>query len=509
MTLAKPSLWEALAPETAPVFVLSGCFHLLSIGCTLAQPLLLQQIVKGLSCGHASSTDDGTAVGCASDHRLYGWAAVLACTTLIGNVLSSHERMLLTVLGLRVRAQLVGAVYRKTLNLSSGALQAETAGRIVTITSNDCQKLLDFLPLVHELWAAPLLITITVYLLFTVLGWAAVAGMVVIVAAVPTTGNISRRLQRLRRSLVTLADERVSLVGEVIAGIKVIKARHTPLRFAPTASPDRSRHAQSYAWEGQFAARITDARSREVAVLWKVSKLSAFFGVLLFTAPVLTAVASIGTYSLTGVHLTAEALYTSLSLFSIIRFPMAFFPNVVVQQLNARVAMERITAFLAADESEDPSAFAAVDAAVAPGCVRITGPVEFVHPAAPPPAQPPAPRKGRRRVRLLSRAPAPMPDASASSSPHALKRGYELLAENGGGDGGGGDGALHAIAPAARQAALQPFALSFTPATSVNLAPGTLAMVVGPGAWCRESPQLLLDDAEQRGLEHQRRAAHA
>ena len=35
----------------------------------------------------------------------------------------------------------VGTVYRKTLTLSSGALAEENAGRIVTLMSNDAQKI--------------------------------------------------------------------------------------------------------------------------------------------------------------------------------------------------------------------------------------------------------------------------------------------------------------------------------------------------------------------------------
>lgn len=133
-------------------------------------------------------------------------------------------------------------------------------------------------------------------------------GFAVMLFVVPLTGVTAGRLFKLRRGLVGLADKRVNLVSECINGIRVLKF---------------------YAWERNFAERITAIRADELGELWKINKLSALFSVLLFSAPVLIAVAAIGSYSLTGAPLTASRLYTALSVFNIIRFPLVFLPFIL------------------------------------------------------------------------------------------------------------------------------------------------------------------------------------
>ena len=50
------------------------------------------------------------------------------------------------------------ALYRKCLRLSPQGLQEETTGKIVTLMSNDVNKLQDLFQLLHNLWGAPIFI---------------------------------------------------------------------------------------------------------------------------------------------------------------------------------------------------------------------------------------------------------------------------------------------------------------------------------------------------------------
>ena len=134
----KPSLGAAVGAGTLRTLLVTALMHLVGLGCNFAQPLMLQQIVGGLACSQHSSD-------CPPAYTLYKWAGVLAMCTVVNNVLTSHERIALSLVGVRIRNQLMAAVYRKTLRLSSGALQTESAGRIVTLMSNDCQKISEFI----------------------------------------------------------------------------------------------------------------------------------------------------------------------------------------------------------------------------------------------------------------------------------------------------------------------------------------------------------------------------
>lgn len=48
---------------------------------------------------------------------------------------------LLYLIGTRMRNSLMATIYRKCLRLSNSSLQAESTGRVVTLMSNDAQKL--------------------------------------------------------------------------------------------------------------------------------------------------------------------------------------------------------------------------------------------------------------------------------------------------------------------------------------------------------------------------------
>ena len=415
VTLPQPSLWAALAPGAARVLLVTGLLHLVQIASQFTSPLLLNQIVGGIGCPltQAEAT-------CPSKKTLYGYAALLLASNLVYAVTASHESIMLAVFGLKCRNKLMGALYRKTLRLSSGALQTESSGRIVTLMSNDAQKLQEFLPALHNLWGSPALVAAALWLLYSVLSWATFIGLAVIFVLMPLTGMAAGKLFAQRKVLVGLADKRVSLVSEAVNGMKVIKL---------------------YAWEQPFKEAIQKVRLQETTLLWRISKLSASFGLMLFAAPVFIGVAAIGTYSLTNDNLTAARLYTALSCFNLIRFPLVFLPFMLIQFLNAKVAAGRLTAFLTAEEAEllndndndQGMAGTTGDGAggdakpLAQGAIEVGGPAEFHWPQ---PVKKPeedkkqgAPRgkKGAKESKEIPATDAAVVEVEAAGPPFTLK----------------------------------------------------------------------------------------
>jgi hypothetical protein len=57
-----------------------------------------------------------------------------------------------------------------------------------------------------------------------------------------------------------------------------------------------------------------------------------------------------------GNELTPTKAYTSLALFTLLRFPLAFLPSVIFAVINARVALNRIGQFLQSSEVDDNDA---------------------------------------------------------------------------------------------------------------------------------------------------------
>ena len=116
--------------------------------------------------------------------------------------------------------------------------------------SNDAQKIQEVVLGVHTLWGGPLLIVVTLTLLYQQVGWACFVGLAVMVLYVPLSAKVSGKLVGLRRGILRWTDRRVGLMSEVIGGVQMVKM---------------------YAWEGSFEKEILHARGEEAKILKKMT----------------------------------------------------------------------------------------------------------------------------------------------------------------------------------------------------------------------------------------------
>jgi ATP-binding cassette, subfamily C (CFTR/MRP), member 1 len=116
------------------------------------------------------------------------------------------------------------------------------------------------------------------------------------------------------------SDERTKLESDMVTGIEAVK---------------------SQAWETFFLERIQALRSQELVVLWEGFKLTALNTLVLQTIPTLVTIATFALYILLGNTLTATKAFTSLSLFSVLRFPLFQLPMVLSYVTKAQVALGR------------------------------------------------------------------------------------------------------------------------------------------------------------------------
>ena len=119
--------------------------------------------------------------------------------------------------------------------------------------------------------------------------------------------NISKRLQ-IRQ--MKLKDERVKAMNEILNGMKIIKL---------------------YSWEQAFIERIQTIRSKELQMLKRINYLGALIQAIWNLAPFLVSFITFAIYVCIDHQnrLTASKAFVSLSLFNILRFPLAMLPNLV------------------------------------------------------------------------------------------------------------------------------------------------------------------------------------
>lgn len=124
-------------------------------------------------------------------------------------------------------------------------------------------------------------------------------------------------------------------------------------------------------WGLDCRDQVLEVRGQEAAILRKIAVYQAMFGLTLFTGPVLVGIASFAAYAGAISELTATKAYTSLALFTLLRFPMAFLPTIIFNVINARVALRRIASFLGSDEVRVSDAGHQTEG-VSPGVVEVS-----------------------------------------------------------------------------------------------------------------------------------------
>ena len=320
----KPSLVRACLVGSRPTFIFTGVLYLLAQATLFSGPLLLRRIVEAIECNEAGGEN------CATTSDMYVFALIMTLAGVVQNFCQAQQDFYMQRLGVRVRNRLMCALYRKCLKLSPQGLQEETTGKIVTLMSNDVNKLQDLFQLLHNLWGAPIFIVASFVMLYDVIQWSSFVGFACIIVAAPLTFMVAKTLFEIRKKLLVCADGRINILSEVINGMRVIKY---------------------YAWESAFATRVREIRDKEVKLIWASQRVGALFGVALFSTPVFIAVCSLGSYSLAGKTLSASTAYTALALFNMLRFPLILVPFLLTTLLNALSAVQRLGAFLLQDES--------------------------------------------------------------------------------------------------------------------------------------------------------------
>ncbi|KAI9333150.1 P-loop containing nucleoside triphosphate hydrolase protein [Zopfochytrium polystomum] len=261
----------------------------------------------------------------------YVLSVALFLIQVIGSLAYSAFLFRSNLVSVRVRVSLSSAIYRKSLRLSSGARQEFNSGRVVNMVSTDANRIESFLTVAHILWTGPIQGLVVVAFLVSQIGWAAVAGMSLLVFSTPVTSALYRMLSKVRRSIAPLTDKRVKLTTEALTGIRAIKY---------------------FAWEAPFLQRIEDVRILEIAQVRRRGFLYAIVTTIAGSISVMTSTVSFALYGLKN-PLDASRVFSSLSWFSQLRFPLIVVPSLIAFSADVGVALARIESLLLAPELDE------------------------------------------------------------------------------------------------------------------------------------------------------------
>ncbi|XP_072483308.1 ATP-binding cassette sub-family C member 2 [Notamacropus eugenii] len=257
----------------------------------------------------------------------YGYSALFFVVALIQSFSLQWYFQYCFFLGMSVRTTLMAAVYRKTMTISNNARRQYTIGETVNLMSVDAQRFMDVTNFIHLLWSCPFQIVLSIVFLWMELGPSILAGLGVMILLIPVNGVLATKCRAIQVENMKNKDKRLKLMNEVLSGIKILKY---------------------FAWEPSFMEQIQGIRKTELKNLRSFALLQSVVVFIFNLAPVLVSVITFTVYVMVDENniLDAQKAFTSITLFNILRFPLAMLPMMISSLLQVSVSTERLEKYL-------------------------------------------------------------------------------------------------------------------------------------------------------------------
>lgn len=337
--------YDPMDPEQAPkyaiIFALLATFRFRfwwSAACKIIfdcaqtlNPLVSRQLIKFVGERYTGNPPSiGKGVGYA-----IGVTLMIAVASYFMNMMLYYSMMM----GAQCRAVLSHSIYKKSLNLSAKSRLKYTNGQITNLLGTDCHKVDFCLGFFHFSWTFPVSMAIAIVILIVNLGPAALVGIAVIIICIFAVAFIMRTVMNQRRIVTALTDRRISMMKEILQSMRVIKF---------------------YAWEMPYKEKVMEIRREELKGVKKMLVIRNALNAIFVGVPTIASMLSFVVMFKTGRDLDPAKVFSSLSLFNLLRMPLMLLPLSTSTSVDAFVALRRIQGFLLADELknyiiEDPS----------------------------------------------------------------------------------------------------------------------------------------------------------
>lgn len=291
---------------------------------TLSSPILLKLMLERLP---------QASVGEQLPVMLLLLAVMLGMSGMVGALFMQH----FYYNALNVFAMVVNGLNRRVvdhaLRLRHSARSTMNTGDLVNHLSSDSDAIAECGFFFPEFFNTALQTTLVLVVLTYYLGWASLAALATLMVISPLTVMVAKRYRRLDHHLMELRDERVTLMSQILQGIRVVKYQ---------------------AWEPSVHAEVAAVRRQEIGTRVKIVATDAMSTVLFISTTTIVAFAGFGTYVLLGGELTAPLIFACIALFGMLEEPFGLVSHLLANLQHARVATQRLHSyFTAATRQED------------------------------------------------------------------------------------------------------------------------------------------------------------
>ncbi|XP_018432037.1 PREDICTED: multidrug resistance-associated protein 5 isoform X2 [Nanorana parkeri] len=220
--------------------------------------------------------------------------------------------------GSRVRGAILTMTFKKILKLKN--IRDKSMGELINVCSTDGQRMFEAAAVGSLLAGGPIIAVLGMVYNVYVLGPTGFLGSAVFILFYPAMMFVSRLTAYFRRKCVSVTDERVQKMNEILNYIKFIKM---------------------YAWVKAFSQSVQKIRETERRIL---EKAGYFQSITVGVAPIVVVIASVLTFSvhmMLGYDLTAAQAFTVVTVFNSMTFALKVTPFAVKSLSEASVSMER------------------------------------------------------------------------------------------------------------------------------------------------------------------------
>nr|ODN94507.1 ATP-binding cassette transporter YOR1 [Cryptococcus depauperatus CBS 7855] len=335
------SLVMALVDVFGWYFLSAGFIKVIGDTCQAMTPLVIKRLIV-LSAKYEAARRAGQPVP--SKGEGVGAAIGLLLLLLCSSISINHYFSRSMGVGVMSRAAIITAIYQQALQFTQKSRGQIPNGKLVNHISTDTSRI-DFASgYVHILWTAPVQMIIIIIILLVQIGYSALPGIAFLLIVTPLQARFMKTLFMYRKKAATWTDKRAKLLQEILGGMRIVKYM---------------------AWETPFLERIRTIRGMELRYIRVLLILRSGMMAIATSLPILAAILSFITYSLTAHNLEASKIFTVITLFQLMRMPLIMWPMTLGATADALNALNRLESVFDAEViKEDKQVDKVMDAAI-------------------------------------------------------------------------------------------------------------------------------------------------
>jgi len=333
-------LAKALILHQKRTLIMTGCLRLINTTIQAFPALLVARLLRIIESGESLNL------------RVSFQASLQLVAVLLLKMVVENQYFHFIVLGAtQVRGALSGLIFDKTLKISSGGASATVdskevdggkddtdsenqstelgAGGVINLMQSDTSIIELAAVQVHTSWDGILQLAIYSTLLYRLLGPPVLWGFGVLLLQIPLNVVGLRVLNRLSKKQNEAKDARTKRTTEAITNMKLLKLQ---------------------AWDKIFEDKISKHREVELKRHIDRGTFRAFNSAISNAVPAIILVVTLAAYKKSGSPIVASTIFTAISLFNQLRFPLFFYPLLIDAMANGKQSLRRLSSYLCQEE---------------------------------------------------------------------------------------------------------------------------------------------------------------